>query len=249
MSRLPYRLTDPLGRRATFGLIVLQVDETIEDELRRMVAGDGVALYTTRIASGAEVSPETLAAMEAALPAAAALLPPALSFDAIGYACTSGATVIGPRRVAALVGAAATTRFVTDPLTAVVAAARALQVRRLGFVTPYVASVSAAMRHALEASGLEIASFGSFEEGEEAKVARIDPASIHDAVVATDRAGACDAVFVACTNLRALGVIPGAEAAIGKPVVTSNQALAWHMLRGAGIMDARPELGTLMATA
>jgi maleate isomerase len=122
-------------------------------------------------------------------------------------------------------------------------------VSRLGFVTPYVASVSAAMRRALEEAGLEIASFGSFEEGEEAKVARIDPASIHDAVVATDRAGACDAVFVACTNLRTLGVIGSAEEAIGKPVITSNQALAWHMLRGAGIADPMPELGRLMATS
>jgi maleate isomerase len=248
VTRLPYRLTGPLGRRASFGLIVLQVDETIEEEFRRTVAGEGVALYVTRIASGAVVSPETLAAMEAALPAAAGLLPPALSFDAIGYACTSGATVIGPERVAALVGAAAATRCVTDPLTAVIAAARALQVRRLGFVTPYVASVSEAMRHALESAGLEIASFGSFDEAEEAKVARIDPASIHDAVVATDRAGACDAVFVACTNLRTLDMIADAEAAIDKPVITSNQALAWHMLRSAGIKDAMPAFGRLMGT-
>lgn len=248
MTRLPYRLTDAAERRATLGLIALQADATLEDEFRRMIAPHELRLCTTRVPSGAEVSPESLAAMEAALPFAAGLLPP-LSFDAVGYACTSGATVIGSERVASLVRAAARTRFVTDPLAAVISACRALQVRRLGFVTPYVESVSGAMRSALEAAGLEIASFGSFEEGEEARVARIDPASIHDAVVATDRAGSCEAVFVACTNLRTLDMIKGAEQAIGKPVITSNTALAWHMLRSAGIVSPQPEFGSLMARA
>jgi hypothetical protein len=32
----------------------------------------------------------TLRAMEAALPAAARLLPPSIAFAAVGYACTSG---------------------------------------------------------------------------------------------------------------------------------------------------------------
>lgn len=36
MSRRPYRLTGPIGSRATFGLIVLQVDETIEHDFRRL---------------------------------------------------------------------------------------------------------------------------------------------------------------------------------------------------------------------
>ena len=43
-----------------------------------------------------------------------------------------------------------------------------------------------------------------------------------------------EAVFASCTNLRSLGVVDAAEAALGKPVVTSNQAMFWHMLRLAG---------------
>ena len=55
----------------------------------------------------------------------------------------------------------------------------------------------------------------------------------------------CDAVVVSCTNLRCLDVIGQAEAKIGVPVISSNQAMAWHMLRLAGIDDTSAEFGSL----
>jgi len=93
-----YTLTGPIGTEATLGLVVLQVDETIEQDFRRLFPSPGVALYTSRIPSGADVTPETLTAMEAELPRAAGLLPAAASFGAVGYACTSAATLIGSDR-------------------------------------------------------------------------------------------------------------------------------------------------------
>ena len=36
MSHFPYRLTGPIGSAATLGLIALQVDETIEQDFRRL---------------------------------------------------------------------------------------------------------------------------------------------------------------------------------------------------------------------
>jgi maleate isomerase len=40
-----------------------------------------------------------------------------------------------------------------------------------------------------------------------------------------------------------------AEAAIGKPVIASNQALAWHMMRLAGLKDAPENCGRLFQTS
>jgi maleate isomerase len=97
--RLHYATDDGLGMRARFGLIVLQVDETIEQEFPRLVGSDGIAVHFSRVPSGREVTGATLAAMEAEIPNAATLLPPGTRYDAIGYACTSGATVIGPENV------------------------------------------------------------------------------------------------------------------------------------------------------
>ena len=248
MTALDYKLDKSLGSRATFGLVVLQTDETIEVEFRHLIDAKDLALYVTRIASGATVTPGSLAAMEDALPVAAGLFPPSLEFDAIGYACTSGATVIGPAKIASLVRSAARVEHVTDPLTAVMAACEVLKVTRLGFVTPYLPQVSAAMRQALEARGLEIAAFGSFEQAEEEKVVRISRASILDAAIKVGEEPACEAVFLSCTNLRALDIIAKAEAVLGKPVITSNQALAWHMLRLVGIPVSAPAYGKLMRT-
>ena len=249
MTRLNFSTSEAIGSRATLGLVVLQTDETIEAEFKRMIREPGVALYATRIPSAKTVTSEDLGTMEAALPAAAGLFPRSLAFDAIGYGCTSGATVIGSDTVARLVGSAVEVKAVTDPLKAVIAACGALGVRRLGFVTPYVEEVSAAMRDKLEDRDFEVAAFGSFEQVEDSIVARIDPNSILDAILSIGGAAACDAVFVSCTNLRTLDIIAKAEAQLNKPVITSNQALAWHMLRSAGLDGPSAEFGRLMETA
>lgn len=244
--KLDYTGDKPIGHRATLGLIVLKSDETLEHEMGWMIRGDGVALYVSRIDSAAEVSAETLAQMEADLPASAGLLPASLAFDVIGYGCTSAATIIGPQNVSRLVASAAKVRHVTNPISAVLAACSALRVSRLGFVTPYVADVSAAMRGRIEAAGVAISAFGSWEEAEEVKVARMSPQSILDAAVLVGRQAPCDAVFLSCTNLHALDIIAEAEEALGVPVLTSNQALAWHMLTLAGLPGAGARFGTLM---
>ena len=51
MSVFPYEHGRPVGYNAQMGLIVLQSDETLEYELRRIFPEDGVALYTARIPS------------------------------------------------------------------------------------------------------------------------------------------------------------------------------------------------------
>lgn len=242
------------GERARLGLIVLHVDETVEHEFRRLVGLDGVALYCTRVRSGTELTTDSLEDMAARLPAAAALLPPSTRLDAIGYACTSGTSVIGAARVAELVrsgrtdagpGSLADTP-ITDPLTAASAAFRALGIRRLGFVSPYIEPVSRALRASLEADGLTVAASGSFERAEEHTVARIAPASVLEAILRVGAAAPCDGVFVSCTNLRTLDVLAAAEDRLGVPVITSNQALAWHMLRCAGVTDRPEGFGALL---
>jgi maleate isomerase len=240
----PYRLSEEVaGHR--LGLIVLQVDETIEPEFRRLLS-PATTLHVSRIASGAELTPETIAEMEAHLPAAAGLLPPAARFDAVGYACTSGTTLIGAARVAELVGSACTTRTVTDPLTASLRAMQALGARRIGFVSPYVEAVAAPMQAAFEAAGLGVPRAVSFGEEVEACVARIDPASVADAAREVAGQGAVDLVFLSCTNLRTLDVIDALEADLGIPVISSNLALAWDMARRAGATLAPGAPGRLL---
>lgn len=246
MSRVfPYTLGPDLGHKATLGLIVLQADETLEHDMRRLLPLEGVAQYVARIPSSLEVSESTLAQMEVDVPATAGRMPRGLRFDVVGFGCTSGASVIGPERVAEAVREGCEAAAVTDPLTALIAACRHLGVTRLGLLTPYVIEVSENMRGALGRAGIDTSVFGTFNEASEAAVARIDETSLTAAAMALAEADV-EAVFMACTNLRTLGVIDRIEEAVGKPVMSSNQVLAWHMGQIAGIAWGTRAVGRLM---
>ncbi len=244
---LPFRTDDGAASRAALGLIVLATDETLEPELAMAMPGAGAALYHSRIPAAPTVTPETLARMEADLPTAAALLPDR-PFDVIAYGCTSASSIIGSERVAELVSAARPTRAVTDPLAAVIQACGALGARRVGFLTPYAPAVSAAMRARLEAAGVEIAAFASFEEERESVVARIAEEATLEAVKAVGAEPGVEIVFASCTNLRTFGIIDAAEAALGIPVISSNLALAWDLLRRALLKPREGAPGRLLAT-
>lgn len=232
--KLPFLIDQGIGKRAALGLVVLPADETLETEMRSFLPEADVALYHSRIAMPPDVTTETLAGMADALPKAVAMLPEC-RLNVIGYGCTSGATVIGPDNVRNRVRDVHPESEVTEPISATITACRALGVRRLGFVTPYVESVSAAMRALLVKNGLEITAFASFEEGDDRVVARIAPESILAAIEGVAGQADCDAVFVSCTNLRVAGVAAEAERRIGRPVISSNMALAWHMRALAGL--------------
>lgn len=233
MPAFPYRL---LGSDiATMGLVVLRVDETVEEDFRRCIPPDAGRLHITRVHSGDDLTPGSIADMETGLTAAAALLPPAARFDVVGYACTSGTALIGPDQVHALITAGTATRAVTDPLTAALSAIRQLGLRRIGIVSPYVASVAAPLREAFVAQGVEVPDTLSFGEEVEARVARIDPTSIVDAARVLAGRSRLDGLFLSCTNLRTFGILADLEAELGLPVLSSNQVLAWHMMRLAGI--------------
>lgn len=230
---VPYALSE--DDRPRLGLIALQVDETIEEDFRRMIPIGQARLHVSRVPSGAELTPATIGAMEQDLPTAAALLPPGAHFAMVAYGCTSGATLIGPDRVVSLVRANANTPAVTDPLTAVLSAVRALGLSRLGIVSPYIASVAMPLRAAFEAHGIRVADMVGFGEEVEARVARISPSSIYGAAVTLAERTDLDGVFLSCTNLRTLDVIPQLETKLGLPVLSSNQVLGWHMATVAGI--------------
>jgi len=247
--KLSFSLDDGASAKAAIGVIVLQNDETLESEVSHVIGKSEAALYHSRIPCAREVTAETLAQMEADLPYTASLLPSAREMDVVGYACTSGATVIGPEKIAAAIHQHHPNAKTTDPITAARAAFEFLGVKRLGFVSPYVADVSKAMQMLIEKSGFTISTFGSFEQSEEAVVARISPQSVYEAICRVGELEDVDAVFASCTNLRSFEIIEKAEATIGKAVISSNQALAWHMLSLSGLPTLSMGPGRLFNSA
>ena len=229
MRDLPYTLIPEADLPTPLGLIVLQADETLEPEFHQSFRDTNAALYVSRIPSGTEVTPETLAAMRDQISASADLLPKSLSYAVVGYGCTSASAVIGSDEVAAMIRRTCDTREVTDPLRAAIAYARHHGLTRLALLSPYIASVNAPLRAAFAKAGLSTDVFGSFGEAEEAKVARIAEDSVVAAATELGQSAEVDGVFLSCTNLKTALAIPKIAARIGKPVFSSNSALSWHM--------------------
>ena len=248
-QRLPHATDGGVAPRAAIGLIVLATDHTIEHEWRSVLGGvDGVGVFETRIWNDADINAETLAQMEAGLTDCARLIRPGERIDVFGYGCTSGAMVIGPDNVAARIHAARPGIPVTNPITAALTGLRALGARRIALLTPYVDEVNRGMRAYIQVNGIDVPVMGSFNVADDNTVAKITARSIEDALCDLAAAPSVDAAFVACTSLRVAGIVERAEARLGKPVTSSNHALAWHCLRLAGVDDVVPGYGRLFAT-
>ena len=247
IERFDFSTDQGAGARARLGLLVLESDQTMETEFRLLTDLPGVSVYHARLANDTVVTPETLAKMEAELPIAAGLLPDYLGLKSIGYGCTSGSTIIGEERVAQILNDAHENVPSTNPLSAAKAAFQALGVARIGLLTPYTPEVTEAMQARFDAAGFHVSVIGSFYEEDDTTVGRIDPSSILKATLELGKSDECDGIFISCTSLRTAGIIEQAEKVLGKPVTASNHALAWHMLRLAGVDDQIAGYGRLFA--
>jgi len=151
------------SERARIGLLVLQSDQTMEQEMRQMTDGLGVSLYHARLPNDTVVTPDTLAKMEAVLPIAAALLPEYLGLHALGYGCTSGATIIGEDRVTYIIRQSHPAVTSCNPLSAAKAALKTLGITRLGLLIPYRPEVTEALQWRFEEVGIAVTVAGSFD--------------------------------------------------------------------------------------
>jgi maleate isomerase len=244
-THMAFQLDAGIAHRARVGLIVLATDHTIEHEFRQIYRLDGVALYESRIFNEAQVNPTTLAAMERDLAAAARVILPGTKLDVVAYGCTSAAVVIGEEKVFARIREARPGVACTTPITAGIAGLKKLGAQRIALLTPYVDEVNQMFRRHVEAQGLAVPVMGSFNHENDNEVARISQASIKNAVRELAREPSVDAVFVSCTSLHVADIAEELEAELGKPVTSSNHALAWHCLRLAGVNDSLPGLGRL----
>ena len=235
IEHLPFDTDEGIASRARIGLMVLATDFTIEHEWRAIMAGlDGVALYESRILNDAQITPETLRAMEPRIAAATDVILPGSPIDVVAYGCTSASMAIGEEKA-----------MCTTPITAAFAAFRALKARRIGVLTPYRADVNRIVADYIAARGFEVPVFGSFNEQDDGVVARITPASVKRGVETILSHAPVDAVFVSCTSVRLAEAARAIEAETGVPITSSNHAMAWHALRLAGVDDVMPQWGRL----
>ena len=246
IEHLPFDTDGGIASRARLGLLVLATDFTIEHEWRAIMAGlPGVALYESRILNDAQITPETLRAMEPRIAAATDVILPGSPLDVVAYGCTSASMAIGEEKVFARIRSVRPEAKCTTPITGAFAAFRALKARRIGVLTPYRADVNRIVADYIRARGFEVPVFGSFNEQDDGTVSRITPASVKRGVETILAHAAVDAVFVSCTSVRLAEAARDIEAETGVPITSSNHAMAWHALRLSGVDDVMPQWGRL----
>ncbi len=233
-------------RDGAVGLLALATDHVCEGDLRRVLPQDRLPLYVSRVTIATELSVDTLAAMRGDIARAAALLLPESRLDVIAYGCTSGTMVIGEDIVFAEIRKVRPGIACTTPPTACLAAFAALGVKRIAVLAPYPHAVNLRVRRYLQLHGLDVPVFGGFNKDKDADIAAISVDSIIESAHLLDRPE-IDGIFLSCTGLRAIDAVEPLEAMLEKPVVTSNQALAWHAMRLAGCRDHISGFGHLLS--
>jgi len=223
------------GPTATrIGVIVFDEDITIEADLARLnPAGEDVVVHVSRMPLPLDASPAGLARTADDIAAAAASLVPSTRLDAVAYSCTTGTLQLGHAAVVEAVGRARPGAPVATPITGAVKAFAALGASRVSLLTPYGDALNGLIVDHLEQQGVQTLNIAAFDAPNEVDYARVSLSSLRTGAISAMHRQA-QALFISCTALRGTGLIGELEQALGRPVVTSTQALWWEALQLAG---------------
>jgi maleate isomerase len=137
------------------------------------------------------------------------------------------------------------TRAVTaTTATAALAALNALELHKLALFSPYISATHQHETAFLAEAGYEVVGGKCLGLHGGDEYITVKPAQWLR-LATTNTPAEADGVFLSCTNIHAPEVIVDLERAIAKPVVTSNQAVLWYVLRTLGQDVEVPELGRL----
>jgi maleate isomerase len=168
--------------------------------------------------------------------------------DLVAVNCTAATMLAGPDRIHQRIRAATGLRSTTT-IEAVLAGLRAAGIRRPALVTPYPDDVVAAETAFLASEGLDVAWHAGPPCRTPVEQASIEPSTWLDIVrSAAGRATpSFDGVLISCAGARVAPVITDIERDLGVPVITSNQALLWYVLRLLDLSDRPQGFGALLS--
>ena len=230
--------------RAKIGFVLLATEQTIPGDMEALIP-EGVGVHYSRVPIPDSITCDSLAALAPDLTRAASLLLPDGSLDVVTYGCTSGSLVIGEHRVHELLLEGAPGARSSSIIAAVIRALRAVSASSIVVATPYLDEINQMEKDCLQDAGFNVLDIQGLNLERDSDMVRVMPEFIAEMAVELDRIDA-DAVFISCGALRSIEIIDQVEQRLGKPVITSNQAMAWDALRLAGIRDRIPGFGRLL---
>ena len=234
-------LGNTYGWRARLGLILPSLNVTTEPEYYRMVP-EGVSVHTTRMFFEQETE-ETYAHLIDDVSRAVTMLSHA-QVHALAFACTSGSLYggLGYDQEIIEIMNKCTDRPCTTTTTAVIEALGKMGIKKV-WINPLERSF-------FEACGFEVINIRSFMEDVEEVFGKISdetgpklsflvnavpPQRVYEFAIRKIYRDDCDGLFLSCMGLPTLGIVEWLERDLGKPVISSNQATLWKLLKMAGI--------------
>jgi maleate cis-trans isomerase len=226
------------------GIIVPSWNTVMEREVQRM-AGETMSVHSARIPHTADTE-ENLLGLGTQAPAAAQLLAHA-RVNVICYGCAAGGFLKGPVEDRALGERIAKETGIPVAVSsaAVAEALRAFGAKRVSLASPYAPWLNERLRQYLTAAGFEVMAMQGLDTQNHSGVTN---ERIEALIAEVDRPET-QAIFVSCSNFPTLAIIEKMEEKLGKPVVASNQASMWKMLRLLGDQRAVPGAGQLFREA
>ena len=200
---LPSELDEGIASRAAIGVVVLATDQTMEHEFRALLRLPGVAIYQSRVFNDAEIRPDTLRAIGPRIAPSVALILPGIPLDVVAFGCTSATMTLGEEAVFAEIRKERPSVACTTPVTATLAAFRALGASSIGLLTPYAPEINASLVAYLRSRGVDVAAVATFDRRDDRDAARISVASIEAGIWRLAAAPGVETIFVSCTSLRA----------------------------------------------
>jgi maleate isomerase len=221
---------------ARIGMIVPSLNTIAEDDFRRALPPElGYHVHRVRLRPApGKVTVDDLrrsySEAEEAGRVVADLRPTAIAYNCTGVSVADGAR--SDRRLAESMTAALGIPT-TNTMVAIKQALDALGIRSLVHVCPFEDESMRIERASLDEGGYAVVSSVGLGFTDARVVAKLTPAEIAAIAIERDSAGA-DGVLLSCANARAMEAADAVEEALGKPVVTSNQAMLWAAARLAG---------------
>ena len=166
--------------------------------------------------------------------------------DPIVFHCTASSMEAGIDGEARVLEAmrTATGSQVATTATGTLAAMRALGLRRIAVLSPYVAATHQHEIEFLEEAGLSIIGGRCLGLSGSDEYLAVTPEDwLH--IVQTETPEEAQGVFLSCTNIHTPEVVEPLELVLHRPVVTSNQATLWYALRLLGLDEKVIGLGRL----
>jgi len=236
-----------MKKKVKFGIIISSSNTVLEPEFN-LISPKDIGIYVSRVLQRKPTIEEIKLTLEYAKRAGEELS--TAQIDLILYAITIGSVVIGQEWENKFINELNEKTRVNSITTAgsVVKALKRLEVKKIIILTPYTQEMNQLEKIFIEKSGIEVLDIKGLNGKSVIEIGGIEDKIVYENSLElfNRHFNKAQAIFISCTNLNTFEIISKLESKIKIPVITSNQASFWNLIRTYGDQRKIYGYGTLL---